>query len=108
MDSQDEAHPSQSWFDNQIDSWADFGWDVSGIEDYLRDNSDLASEALLHVEYLVNLSTEMKSRLDFSWIEKNSSYEELFDNWLLELNNPMNGKIVKQEYELWATDNRPW
>ena len=108
MVSQDEAHPSQSWFDNQIDSWADFGWDVSGIEDYLKDNSELASEALLHVEYLVNLSIEMKSRLDFSWIEKNSSYEELFDNWLLELNNPMNGKIVKQEYELWATDNRPW
>ena len=50
----------------------------------------------------------MKSRLDFSWIEKNSSYEELFYNWLLELNNPMNGKNVKQEYELWATDNRPW
>ena len=50
MASQDEAEQSESWFDNQIDSWADFGWDVSGIEDYLRDNSDLASEALLRVE----------------------------------------------------------
>ncbi len=95
MVSQDEANSSQSWFDNQIDSWADFGWDVSGIEEYLRENSELASEALLHVEYLVNLSTEMKSRLDFSWVEKNPSYGELFDQWLLDLNNPMNGEIVK-------------
>ena len=69
MASQDEAEQSDSWFDNQIDSWADFGWDVSSIEDYLRDNSDLASEALLRVEYLVNLSADLKSRLDFSWVE---------------------------------------
>ena len=108
MVSQDEAHSSQSWFDNQIDSWADFGWDVSGIEEYLSDNSELASEALLRVEYLVNLSTDMKSRLNFSWVEKNPSYRELFDQWLLDLNNPMNGEVVKQEYESWATDNRPW
>ena len=108
MASQDEAEQSESWFDNQIDSWADFGWDVSGIEDYLRDNSDLASEALLRVEYLVNLSSDLKSRLDFSWVENNSEYRELFDQWLSELHNPMNGELVKQEYESWATDNRPW
>ena len=108
MASQDEAEQSESWFDNQIDSWADFGWDVSGIEDYLRDNSDLASEALLRVEYLVNLSTELKSRLDFSWVENNSAYRDLFDQWLSELQDPMNGELVKQEYEEWATDKRPW
>ena len=108
MASQDEAEQSESWFDNQIDSWADFGWDVSGIEDYLRDNSDLASEALLRVEYLVNLSSDLKSRLDFSWVENNSEYRDLFDQWLTELHNPMNGELVKQEYESWATDNRPW
>ena len=108
MASQDEAEQSESWFDNQIDSWADFGWDVSGIEDYLRDNSDLASEALLRVEYLVNLSADLKSRLDFSWVENNSRYRELFDQWLSDLHNPMNGELVKQEYESWATDNRPW
>ena len=108
MASQDEAEQSESWFDNQIDSWADFGWDVSGIEDYLRDNSDLASEALLRVEYLVNLSADLKSRLDFSWVENNSEYRDLFDQWLTELHNPMNGELVKQEYESWATDNRPW
>ena len=108
MVSQDEAHSSQSWFDNQIDSWANLGWEVSEIEDYLDDNSELASEALLRVEYLVNLSTDMKSRLDFSWVEKNPSYSELFDRWLLDLNNPMNGEIIRQEYESWASENRPW
>ena len=108
MASQDEAEQSESWFDNQIDSWADFGWDVSGIEDYLRDNSDLASEALLRVEYLVNLSADLKSRLDFSWVENNPAYSGLFDQWLSELRDPMNGELVKQEYEEWATDNRPW
>ena len=108
MASQDEAEQSDSWFDNQIDSWADFGWDVSSIEDYLRDNSDLASEALLRVEYLVNLSADLKSRLDFSWVENNPSYSDLFDQWLSELRDPMNGELVKQEYEEWATDNRPW
>ena len=108
MVSQDEAHYSQSWFYNQIDSWANLGWEVSEIEDYLDDNSELASEALLRVEYLVNLSTDMKSRLDFSWVEKNPSYHELFDRWLLDLNNPMNGEIIRQEYESWASENRPW
>ena len=108
MASQDEPEYSESWFDEQIDSWADLGWDISGIEDYLRDNSDLASEALLRVEYLVNLSADLKSRLDFSWVEKNESYRELFDQWLSELKDPMNGEIVMQEYESWATDNRPW
>ena len=108
MVSQDEPHSSQSWFDNQIDSWANLGWEISEIEDYLNDNSELASEALLHVEYLVNLSTDMKSRLDLSWVEKNPSYRELFDRWLLDLNNPMNGEIIRQEYESWASDNRPW
>ena len=108
MASQDEAEQSDSWFDNQIDSWADFGWDVSSIEDYLRDNSDLASEALLRVEYLVNLSADLKSRLDFSWVENNPAYSGLFDQWLSELRDPMNGELVKQEYEEWATDNRPW
>ena len=33
MVSQDEAHSSQSWFYNQIDSWANLGWEVSEIED---------------------------------------------------------------------------
>ena len=108
MVSQDEPHSSQSWFDNQIDSWANLGWEISEIEDYLNDNSELASEALLRVEYLVNLSTDMKSRLDLSWVEKNPSYRELFDRWLLDLNNPMNGEIIRQEYESWASDNRPW
>lgn len=108
MTSQDEAQPSQSWFDNQIDFWANLGWDVSGIETYLRDNSELASEALLRVEYLVNLSTEMKLRLDFSWLEKTSPSRELFDQWLLDLEDPMNGEVVKQEYESWAADNRAW
>ena len=108
MVSQDEPGYSESWFDDQIDSWADLGWDISGIEDYLRDNSDLASEALLRVEFLVNLSADLKSRLDFSWVEKNESYRELFGQWLSDLKDPMNGEIVKQEYESWATDNRPW
>ena len=108
MVSQDEPVSSESWFDNQINSWADFGWEVSGIEDYLKDNSELASEALLRVEYLVNLSTDMKSRLDISWVEKNIPYRELFDQWLNDLQDPMNGELVKQEYESWAADNRPW
>ena len=108
MSRDDEAATSASWYDGQLRSWTNLGLDISGIENYLEENSNLASEALLRVEYLVNLSTELKSRLDFEWLEHNESFGQQFEDWLNDLQDPLNAESIKQEYERWAKENRPW
>ena len=101
-----ESNPS--WFNDNIETWANMGWDIDEIEKYLDENSSTATEALLRVEYLVNLSNNLRDRLDFEWLEKSDLFNELFSNWLEKLHNPMNGEIIQQEYEEWAKNNRPW
>ena len=61
-----ESNPS--WFNDNIETWANMGWDIDEIEKYLDENSSTATEALLRVEYLVNLSNNLRDRLDFEWI----------------------------------------
>ena len=104
MEGHANGESNSSWFSDSIEIWANMGWEVSGIEQYLSENSDTATEALLRVEYLVNLSSDLRDRLNFEWLEKN----ELFSQWLNELQDPMKGEIILQEYEEWAKSNRPW
>jgi len=108
MSSEDEAATSAFWYGRQLDDWGDSGWDISGIQNYLSENSETASEALLRVEYLVNLSSEMKSRLDFEWLEQNITFKQQINDWLDNLQDPLNAELVKHEYELWAKQNRSW
>ena len=104
MEGHANGESNSSWFSDSIEIWANMGWEVSGIEQYLSENSDTATEALLRVEYLVNLSSDLRDRLNFDWLGKN----ELFSQWLNELQDPMKGEIILQEYEEWAKSNRPW
>ena len=108
MEGHDNGESNPSWFSDNIETWANMGWNIDGIESYLEDNSSTATEALLRVEYLVNLSNNLRDRLDFEWLEKSELFNELFSNWLEKLHNPMNGEIIQQEYEDWAKNNRPW
>ena len=104
MEGHANGESNSSWFSDSIEIWANMGWEVSGIEQYLSENPDTATEALLRVEYLVNLSSDLRDRLNFEWLGKN----ELFSQWLNELQDPMKGEIILQEYEEWAKSNRPW
>ena len=104
MEGHANGESNSSWFSDSIEIWANLGWEVSGIEQYLSENPDTATEALLRVEYLVNLSSDLRDRLNFDWLGKN----ELFSQWLNELKDPMKGEIILQEYEEWAKSNRPW
>ena len=104
MEGHANGESNSSWFSDSIEIWANMGWEVSGIEQYLSENPDTATEALLRVEYLVNLSSDLRDRLNFEWLEEN----ELFSQWLNELQDPMKGEIILQEYEEWAKSNRPW
>ena len=101
MEGHANGESNSSWFSDSIEIWANMGWEVSGIEQYLSENSDTATEALLRVEYLVNLSSDLRDRLNFEWLEEN----ELFSQWLNELQDPMKGEIILQEYEEWAKSN---
>ena len=104
MEGHANGESNSSWFSDSIEIWANMGWEVSGIEQHLSENPDTATEALLRVEYLVNLSSDLRDRLNFEWLGKN----ELFSQWLNELQDPMKGEIILQEYEEWAKSNRPW
>ncbi len=108
MEGHANGESNSSWFSDNIEIWANMGWDISGIEQYLLENSDTATEALLRVEYLVNLSNNLRDRLDFEWLEKSEFFNELFSQWLNILHNPMNGEKILHEYEDWAKNNRPW
>ena len=65
MEGHANGESNSSWFSDSIEIWANMGWEVSGIEQYLSENSDTATEALLRVEYLVNLSSDLRDRLNF-------------------------------------------
>ena len=101
-----ESRPS--WFNDNVEAWAQLGWDVNGIEKYLDNNSNNATEALLRVEFLVNLASDLRDRLDFEWLGKSDLFNERFNSWLKRLHNPMNGEIIQREYVEWAKINRPW
>ena len=65
MEGHANGESNSSWFSDSIEIWANMGWEVSGIEQYLSENPDTATEALLRVEYLVNLSSDLRDRLNF-------------------------------------------
>ena len=44
------AATDDSWFDNQLREWADKGWDIEEVADYLNESSANATEALMRVE----------------------------------------------------------
>ena len=46
MEGHANGEPNSSWFGDNIEIWANMGWDISGIEQYLLENSDNATEAL--------------------------------------------------------------
>ena len=108
MEGNVDGESNLPWFSENVETWASLGWEISGIEKFLNENSQSATESLLRVEYLVNLSNSLRDRLDFEWLEKNELFNELFSNWLERLNDPMNGDIIQKEYDQWAKNNRPW
>ena len=99
MEGNVDGESNLPWFSENVETWASQGWEISGIEKFLNENSQSATESLLRVEYLVNLSNSLRDRLDFEWLEKNELFNELFSNWLERLHDPMNGDIIQKEYD---------
>ena len=97
-----------SWFDNQIRNWADKGWDIEDVADYLNENSVNATEALMRVEYLIGASEQLIGRMNCEWLKRLDISDGLFAEWTDTLNNPMKYEHIIVQYETWAKRNRRW
>jgi len=102
------AATDDSWFDNQLREWADKGWDIEEVADYLNENSANATEALMRVEYLIGASEQLVARMNYDWLERIDISSGLFAEWSEALTNPMNFEQIVVRYEEWAKDNRRW
>ena len=102
------AATDDSWFDNQLREWADKGWDIEEVADYLNENSANATEALMRVEYLIGASEQLIARMNTDWLERIDISSGLFAEWSEALTNPMNFEQIVVRYEEWAKHNRRW
>ncbi len=102
------AATDNSWFDNQLRDWADKGWDIEGVADYLNENSANATEALMRVEYLIGASEQLIARMNYDWLDRVDISNGLFAEWSDALTNPMNFEQIVVRYEEWAKHNRRW
>ena len=102
------AATDDSWFDNQLREWADKGWDIEEVADYLNENSANATEALMRVEYLIGASEQLIARMNYDWLERIDISGGLFAEWSEALTNPMNFEQIIVRYEEWAKHNRRW
>ena len=108
MSDEIEVATNISWFDNQIRNWADKGWDIEDVADYLNQNSVNATEALMRVEYLIGASELLIGRMNCEWLKRLDISDGLFAEWTDTLNNPMKYEHIIVQYETWAKRNRRW
>ena len=102
------AETDTDWFDNHLRDWADSGWEIEEIEDYLTKNSATATEALMRVEYLIGACKQLSSRMSHKWLERLDLSGGLFSEWIEALNNPMNYDAIVERYNEWARQYRRW
>ena len=102
------AATDDSWFNNQLKSWADKGWDIEEVATYLNENSESATEALMRVEYLISASEQLIARMSYDWLERVDISNGLFAEWIDALINPMNFEQIAERYDEWSKQNRRW
>ena len=108
MSEENVAATDDSWFNNQLKSWADKGWDIEEVATYLNENSANATEALMRVEYLISASEQLIARMSYDWLERIDISNGLFAEWIDALVNPMNFEEIIERYNEWAKQNRRW
>jgi len=97
-----------NWFDIYLDEWKDAGWETDGIADYLHSNNDNATEAINHVEYLIDSSEHLIARMSHEWLARLDLSDGLFADWIEALNNPLNYQAIAERYLEWAKQHRRW
>ena len=108
MSEENVAATDNSWFNNQLNSWADKGWDIDEVATYLNENSEAATEALMRVEYLISATEQLIARMNYDWLERIDISNGLFAEWIDALVNPMNFEQIVERYNEWAKQNRRW
>ena len=102
------AETDTDWFENHLRNWTDEGWETQEIEDYLAKKSATATEAIMHVEYLIGSCKQLSSRMSHKWLDRLDISGGLFDEWIDALNNPMNYDAILERYNEWAKQYRRW
>ena len=108
MSEENVAATDNSWFNNQLNSWAEKGWDIDEVATYLNENSEAATEALMRVEYLISATEQLIARMNYDWLERIDISNGLFAEWIDALVNPMNFEQIVERYNEWAKQNRRW
>ena len=71
----DEAN--DTWYDSHLDEWTIAGWDTKEISEYLEINRGSATEALMHVEFLIGACERLITRMSYDWLEQTSQMVSL-------------------------------
>ncbi|DAC58303.1 MAG TPA: hypothetical protein D7I07_03915, partial [Candidatus Poseidoniales archaeon] len=56
------------WFDNNLQEWANDGWDTTGIRNYLITREEYATEALVRIDYLISACEQLITRMSHEWL----------------------------------------
>ena len=96
------------WFDNNLQDWANQGWDTTEIREYLNTRAEQATEALVHIEYLISACEQLIIRMSYEWLDRLDISNGQFGNWIEQLNNPLNYDEIAQKYLAWAKEYRRW
>ena len=102
----DEAN--DNWYDSHLDDWAIAGWDTKEISEYLKINRGSATEALMHIEFLIDACERLITRMNYDWLERLDISNGLFMEWVEGLNNPFNYDEINARYIEWAKHYRRW
>ena len=96
------------WFDNNLQDWANEGWDATEIREYLVTQEEYATETLVHIEYLISACEQLIARMSHEWLDRLDISNGQFVNWIEQLNNPLNYDEIAQKYLAWAKEYRRW
>ena len=105
-DTIDEAN--DTWYDSHLDEWTSAGWDTKEISEYLEINRGSATEALMHVEFLIGACERLITRMSYDWLERLDISNGLFIEWVEALSNPFNYDQINARYTEWAKHYRRW
>ena len=78
------------------------------ISEYLEINRGSATEALMHVEFLIGACERLITRMSYDWLERLDISNGLFIEWVEALNNPFNYDQINARYTEWAKHYRRW
>ena len=96
------------WFDNNLQEWANDGWDTTGIRNYLITREEYATEALVRIDYLISACEQLITRMSHEWLDRLEISNGQFATWIEQLNNPLNHDEIAQKYLVWAKQHRRW